>query len=875
MDLTPSRRSKRLLRNGYYQAPAGETLQTDSSEGDDDSASVHSNTSSIYSERAIHYNESPSTHRRRRRRGVDSPHTSASVSHTVSQSPIKTSSPRHKIARQPKRSVLVSKNVSQNQSTISRQEVPGTSKSLVKRESKTTITSTTRSMNQHFARGESSLVTASMQRTQLEVGGIGDHSLPAFLSNQRGLMTRQMTQAQVVDENHLPLSGAVLAGNMSQSAEHATSQHVYENSNEEFETLHDVAGSTKVQYSSAESDMGESEFGCKMGSKEEYQPEAIVSVFVSRVSDVVLSITTFLVTFFAAICQSVYQATLAVNVFDVWWLSQRTSPLFAKVIRTLLLLLLLLLLLYGTNYAVNQLHGEETSALLLPVQSIGGAFHMLSQKIRAFSAPVPTEEDILLQAESIAKIDKSQALYPATYPELVEALSRMELQFADKLVEVKKVIERVRKQQFDYNKRQMEDFRGALADLEHKLRKEILKQISLSDDQTTEKLQTIKAELISIRTNRSKSGDEVKADIEKLRVLLSDRSQVTTKMSEYNTKLAAFDARLTTLNNLMIKSMKDFDRHAGNTTYLKEIAKMQFIESFLHLMKTIPNKEPLEGQNNLNFLFIAWLKRQGFANVEEIERSVAEMAGKTNDSLAALDLKFTQHLEKVRQTAQRHASSITMERLMERPLKSNVLGDSDMENQVKQWIYSELETYSADRIALADHALESAGGFIVSTRCSESYNRKTALISVLGIPIYYNINTPRSVIQASTLPGECWSFKGSEGYVVISLSGAVLPTSFTLEHIPKELSPHGRIDSAPKDFTVLGLHDSYDYDGIPLGDFRYEEDGPVIQQFAALAQPDHFTHIELRVKSNWGHKEYTCLYRFRVHGTRQEGVPLV
>lgn len=212
---------------------------------------------------------------------------------------------------------------------------------------------------------------------------------------------------------------------------------------------------------------------------------------------------------------------------------------------------------------------------------------------------------------------------------------------------------------------------------------------------------------------------------------------------------------------------------------------------------------------------------------------------------------------------------------MERPLKSNVLGDSDMENQVKQWIYSELETYSADRIALADHALESAGGFIVSTRCSGSYNRKTALISILGIPIYYNINTPRSVIQASTLPGECWSFKGSEGYVVISLSGAVLPTSFTLEHIPKELSPHGRIDSAPKDFTVLGLHDSYDYDGIPLGDFRYEEDGPVIQQFAALAQPDHFTHIELRVKSNWGHKEYTCLYRFRVHGTRQEGVPLV
>lgn len=27
-----------------------------------------------------------------------------------------------------------------------------------------------------------------------------------------------------------------------------------------------------------------------------------------------------------------------------------------------------------------------------------------------------------------------------------------------------------------------------------------------------------------------------------------------------------------------------------------------------------------------------------------------------------------------------------------------------------------------------------------------------------------------------------------------------------------------------------------------------------------------FQIIEVRVLSNWGHPEYTCLYRFRVHG---------
>ena len=25
--------------------------------------------------------------------------------------------------------------------------------------------------------------------------------------------------------------------------------------------------------------------------------------------------------------------------------------------------------------------------------------------------------------------------------------------------------------------------------------------------------------------------------------------------------------------------------------------------------------------------------------------------------------------------------------------------------------------------------------------------------------------------------------------------------------------------------------------------------------------------VEMRVHSNWGHKDYTCLYRVRVHGT--------
>ena len=90
----------------------------------------------------------------------------------------------------------------------------------------------------------------------------------------------------------------------------------------------------------------------------------------------------------------------------------------------------------------------------------------------------------------------------------------------------------------------------------------------------------------------------------------------------------------------------------------------------------------------------------------------------------------------------------------------------------------------------------------MSTRCSETYHRRTAQISLFGIPLWYASNSPRTVIQPDVQPGQCWAFKGTQGYLVIQLAGTVQPTAFSLEHIPKALSPTGKIDSAPKDFSV-------------------------------------------------------------------------
>ncbi|KAM3597207.1 uncharacterized protein V6R79_001335 [Siganus canaliculatus] len=200
-------------------------------------------------------------------------------------------------------------------------------------------------------------------------------------------------------------------------------------------------------------------------------------------------------------------------------------------------------------------------------------------------------------------------------------------------------------------------------------------------------------------------------------------------------------------------------------------------------------------------------------------------------------------------------------------VQSTAAAEGLTEQEVKLIVQNALRLYSQDRTGQVDYALESGGGSILSTRCSETYETKTALMSLFGLPLWYFSQSPRVVIQPDVYPGNCWAFKGSQGYLVIRLSLRILPTSFCVEHIPKALSPTGNITSAPRNFTVFGLDDEYQEEGKLLGQYIYQEDGESLQTFPVMEENDKtFQIIEVRVQSNWGHPEYTCMYRFRVHG---------
>jgi hypothetical protein len=97
--------------------------------------------------------------------------------------------------------------------------------------------------------------------------------------------------------------------------------------------------------------------------------------------------------------------------------------------------------------------------------------------------------------------------------------------------------------------------------------------------------------------------------------------------------------------------------------------------------------------------------------------------------------------------------------------------------------------------------------------------------------------------------------------------GRVVPKSISIEHIPSSIA-HS-VNNAPRKMQVWGYRSETDSKAIQLdkGNCKYDISIPQTVQFCNLKENHQPVNIiQLRVLSNHGRKEYTCIYRFRVHG---------
>lgn len=240
----------------------------------------------------------------------------------------------------------------------------------------------------------------------------------------------------------------------------------------------------------------------------------------------------------------------------------------------------------------------------------------------------------------------------------------------------------------------------------------------------------------------------------------------------------------------------------------------------------------------------------------------------------------------------------------------------DVTGLIGSLVDSAVLRWSKDDIAKPDYASYFAGGRVVPQLTTQTYKIPTASSwgswgwlgssSVEGRP-------PITALHPDIHVGNCWPFRGFDGQIGVMLARSIIITEFTIDHAAKEVAFDVR--SAPKKMEVWGLVDGAqnvkkvaDYhkrreqryrDQVtaagregrapPPPEDPYPPTLPPDSHYLRLAQFTYdvkaHSHIQtfsvpqeiqdlgvdigvvvLMVKSNWGEPNWTCLYRFRVHG---------
>uniref|UniRef100_F7B1Y2 Sad1 and UNC84 domain containing 2 n=1 Tax=Callithrix jacchus TaxID=9483 RepID=F7B1Y2_CALJA len=525
-----------------------------------------------------------------------------------------------------------------------------------------------------------------------------------------------------------------------------------------------------------------------------------------------------------------YRLTTAASLLDVFVLTRRFSSL-KTFLWFLLLLLLLTCLTYGAWYFYP--YGLQTfhPALVSWWTAKDSRREHEGWESRDSSPHFQAEQHVLSRVHSLERrLEALAAEFSSNWQKEAMRLERLELQ-------------------------QGTPAQGGSGGLSHEDTLALLeglvsrREAALREDFRRETAARIQEELAALRAEHQQDSEDLFKKI--VRASQESEAHIQQLKSEWQsmTQEAFRESSVKELRRLE-------DQLAGLQQELAALVQKQSsVADEVHLLpqQIQATRDDVESQ------FPAWisefLARGGGGRVGLLQRE--EMQAQLRD----LENKILTHIAEMQGKSAREAAAslgLTLQ-------KEGVIGVT--EEQVHRIVKQALQRYSEDRIGLADYALESGGASVISTRCSETYETKTALLSLFGIPLWYHSQSPRVILQPDVYPGNCWAFQGPQGFAVVRLSARIRPTAVTLEHVPKALSPNSTISSAPKDFAIFGFDEDLQQEGTLLGKFTYDQDGEPIQTFHFQA-PMMATYqvVELRILTNWGHPEYTCIYRFRVHG---------
>lgn len=258
-------------------------------------------------------------------------------------------------------------------------------------------------------------------------------------------------------------------------------------------------------------------------------------------------------------------------------------------------------------------------------------------------------------------------------------------------------------------------------------------------------------------------------------------------------------------------------------------------------------------------------------------------------------------------------------KIVNKPLSTVTIKSTDGQDVtalIHQMVDSITSNWSKDVLARPDFALHSAGAQVIPSLTSTTYSispegvvgKAVGLVTGSG---YASGLSPINALHPYNYAGRCWPFQGSEGQLGVKLARRTCISDVTIDHVAKEVAFDLR--STPRQMEVWGLVEGQDnlekvagwladrqrrrFDAVESGQpmdpkdeewevpkhlpkdaqyirvtkFLYDvhstrnvQTFPVDSEVRALGVD--FGVVVLVIKNNWGRPEYTCLYRFRVHG---------
>ncbi|THV07331.1 hypothetical protein K435DRAFT_772677 [Dendrothele bispora CBS 962.96] len=243
----------------------------------------------------------------------------------------------------------------------------------------------------------------------------------------------------------------------------------------------------------------------------------------------------------------------------------------------------------------------------------------------------------------------------------------------------------------------------------------------------------------------------------------------------------------------------------------------------------------------------------------------------------------------------------------------------DVTSLIQNLVDTAVSLYGKDMLAQPDFAQYSGGARVVPSLTSSTFeirppNLRSQLVGMLTGGGYQIGRPPITALHHDLHNGNCWPMTGTQGSLGVALATPAYIESISIDHVPNEASFDMR--SAPRHMEVWAMVEGRDNvakfkqwmqekearreeiqqngEEVPpeeeyprdlpknymrIASFTYNIHNPqYVQNFPVLPEVKElgidFGIVVLRIMNNWGRDEFTCLYRFRVHGKQMGEIPL-